>query len=309
MAWYYWVIIVLAIMIMAILVLIGYIAARSLYHPHTLSFEESYLKEEKRSPGIMKIHDSWPITKYRIESRYGYPLQIYYVPALIPSKKFVVIAHGYTYTYHGSVKYADLMRELNYNVIMYDERFHGASGGGNCSMGYYEKDDLFDIITDTFARYGDDIELGTYGESMGGATVMLEQATDQRIRFAISDCAYAELSVLLTYLIRHKTGFPKYPVIWTADLFFRLATKADIFRISPRKAVMKAKTPMLFMHGEEDDFIPPVHSRMLFEACSAPKMLYIGGNHAKHTDASRYNREEYLMTLKKFLHDLAKMPD
>lgn len=309
MAWYCWLIIALIAAILLVFIVAGFIAANSLYHPKTFSLAETFAKENERSPGLMDDYVSWKRESYTIKSRFGYSMQVHYVPAQELTKRFVIIAHGYSYTHHGAVKYAQMMRELNYNVIMFDERYHGETGGNNCSMGFYEKYDLYDVISDTFNRYGDDLYMGTYGESMGGATVILEQAFDCRIKFVVTDCAFADLSLLLAHLIKLRTGLPRFPTVWIANLFFRLATKVSIFQVSPKNALHEAKVPMLFMHGAEDAFIPPVHSQILYDACKTGKDLYIGQNHAKHTDASRYNPLEYRKVLRNFLEKIVKAND
>ncbi len=304
--WYYWLIIALVAAILLVFIVAGFIAAKSLYHPKTFTLAETYAKENERSPGLMDDYDTWEKETYSIKSRFGYSLQIYFVPSQKPSKNFAVIAHGYSYTHHGAVKYAQMMRELGYNIVMFDERFHGLTGGSNCSMGFYEKFDLYDIISDTFTRFDNDIYLGTYGESMGGAAVVLEQALDKRIKFVITDCAFSDLSLLLGHLIKSRTGLPKYPIIWIANLFFKLVTKVSIFQVSPKNALRDASVPMLFMHGAEDGFIPPLHSQILYDACQTGKDIYIGQNHAKHTDASRYNPVKYREVLRHFLDEIVK---
>ncbi|HOP57426.1 MAG TPA: alpha/beta hydrolase [Bacillota bacterium] len=300
MDWYWWVLIFLAL-IAIYLVNIGYLVAKMLFHPKRMTLSETRKRELEKSPEILKATKDWRFSMYQIESRHKYPLQLYFLPAEIPTKRYIVIAHGYTYTSHGGWKYATFMRNYGFNVILYDERYHGASGGKNCTMGYYEKDDLYDIISDTYKRFGNDIYLGTYGESMGGAIVLMEQSGDDRVKFVVADCPFADLSLLLKYLIRNKVHLPMYPVIWIVDFFFRLFTKTSIFRISPIEEVRKAKVPILFMHGGEDAFIPPIHSELLFAACPTGKDLFIAGSHSRHTDACRNETDKYKKTLRNFM--------
>ena len=72
-----------------------------------------------------------------------------------------------------------------------------------CSMGYYEKDDVYDLVSAIIERYGNDIIIGTYGESMGGAAVILEQAIDKRIHFVITDCTF-DLTELMLYQVKRR---------------------------------------------------------------------------------------------------------
>jgi hypothetical protein len=309
MNWYEWGLIALLFLIIAFVVIVGYIGAARLFFPKHGDFTYTRRRENERSPGLMDIYDSWQIEKYHIDSRHDYKIAVYYVEANVKSKNFVVIAHGYGYTHHGIIKYAKLMLKLGFNVVMFDERYHGASGGKFCGMGFYEKDDLYDLVTDTYSRYGKDIIVGTYGESMGGATVILELAIDKRIKFAVTDCTFADLRQLMLYQVKKTIGLPAQPFVFFTNLFFKWKTKVALKEISPIKELEKSTCPMLFIHGEEDSVIPPSHSRMLYEACPTPKALYIAGNHARHTDSVRYNESEYFERLKSFLTDIVKIYD
>ncbi len=305
---YFWLILGFLSFLCLFVVLASFLMARSLYHPRTFTIAETREKEMIRSPGLIEDYETWPETRYTIKSRYGYDLAVHHITPSVSSGKFVVICHGYSYTYHGALKYARMMRELGFDIIMFDERFHGMSGGKNCTMGYFEKFDLYDVITDTFDRYGKDIFLGTYGESMGGAMVVMEQSFDKRVRFVAADCAFASLKLLLAYQIKRKTGMPKYPFLWITALIFRIVTKARLFAIEPAAALKDVTVPLFLAHGEKDVFIPPIHSRILYDACKTKKMLYIAGNDAQHTDASRYNPEEYRRKLKDFCFNMVEIP-
>lgn len=292
-------------MIIFLVLYSGYTVAKSIYNPKRYSLLESRKRESERTPDLVKAYDSWEKIPYTIESRNGYDLKAYYLPIEKhihnTTDRFVVIAHGYTYTHHGSIKYASIFKEMGYNVILYDERFHGESGGKNCSLGFYEAQDLADVITDTFTRFGSTIFLGTYGESMGGATVLLEQQNDSRLKFVIADSSFSDLSELVTYLIKKKAHLPKWPFLGIANYFFWVATKVKFSEISPIKAIEKAKVPILLLHGSADEFVPPNHSRQLFDACPSMKKLYISTNPSKHVESFMMNRIEYADTVKEFI--------
>ncbi|MFA5289426.1 MAG: alpha/beta hydrolase [Candidatus Izemoplasmatales bacterium] len=297
MEWYVWLPIILVV---CFILVMGYVTAKSLYDPKRLTLDASRAKENVRSPGLMDIYDTWDIETFWIDTHQSIRLKAYFLPAEVDNNRYVVIAHGYSYTHHGAVKYAQMMRELGFHVLMYDERYHGESEGDMCTMGYLEQHDLYDAISYLYERFGPDIILGTYGESMGAATAILEHQFDNRVRFVISDCGFADLKMLLTYLYRLR-HLPKYPFIWAADLCFYWKTKVRFHALSPIKAVKHAKVPMLFMHGESDRFIPKDHSIKMHEVCPTTKGLLIAPNAADHTEASRKNPELYREVLKDFL--------
>lgn len=310
MEWYEYLIISVVIFLVFITLFTGFKIAQSIFHPTRHSLLETRLTEMEKTPDLLRLYDQWEKIEYQIETRHGYPLKAYYLPIdHHPNSsvdRFVVIAHGYTYTHHGGIKYAWIMKQLGFNVILYDERFHGESGGKNCSLGFYEQKDLEDVITDTFMRFGPDLFMGTYGESMGAATVILEQANDDRIKFAIADCSFSDLETLVTYLVKRKIGFPKWPFVNLANFFFKLATKVDFKQISPKEAVKKSKIPILFLHGTADEFIPSSHSQVLFDACNEPKKLFLSPNPAKHAESFKMNRETYTEIVLNFVESILK---
>jgi fermentation-respiration switch protein FrsA (DUF1100 family) len=192
---------------------------------------------------------------------------------------------------------------LGFDVVLYDERFHGESGGPNCTLGYYEKSDLHAVVDDLFARFGNNLFLGTYGESMGAATALLEQAEDDRIRFVVSDCAFASMHDQIVHLVRRIGFLPVRLSACVGERFFRWMTKADPATVRPIDAVRRARCPILFVHGESDEYIPPEASRRLFDACASAKEIYIAGNGARHAESYRMNRGEYEEVFLRFMNE------
>lgn len=285
----------------------GFVIAHSMYSPRCLSMEESRAKEMERTPDLIAAYDSWKKDEYWIDSPFGYRLKTYHVgPETVPpdgTRRFCIVAHGYTHTHLGGVKYAWMMRKFGFDVVLYDERHHGLSGGKTCSLGYYESMDLLAVIDDTFRRHGDDIFLGVYGESMGATAALLAQADDPRIRFTVADCPFSDLSTLVPWLIKDLHHLPRVPFVQAADFFFRLANKVSLRAIRPLEAVAWAKSPILFIHGESDRFIPPEHSRILHQACPAPKEIWLAPNGARHAESFRKNRDEYPRVLERFMRE------
>ena len=68
---------------------------------------------------------------------------------------------------------------------------------------------------------------------------------------------------------------------------------------SPIEAVKRAKVPIIFFHGETDDFVPCDMSRELYEACPTKKMLVTVPG-AGHGLCVLIDREGYVSALKDF---------
>ena len=295
-----WAIIVL-IFICLLILYVGLQIALSIVTPKRRSLKKTRELENERGLGLMEFYDEKKHDECFIKSRYGYKLRLYFFITDNDSDKYVVMAHGHTYTHHGCIKYAKMMYERGYNVILYDERYHGNSGGNNTTLGYYEQNDLYDVITYVYERFGDKIFLGTYGESMGAAAVILEQNFDDRVKFVVSDSGFARLEEVLLDLMKRFKAFPKKPLLKLADFFVKIIAKMSIYDVNPIDSLTNGKTPILFVHGEDDLFIKPHESEEMFNRYNGPKMFFLGKNHAKHVGSYPNNVIEYEKTMDEFL--------
>ncbi|MBI9008840.1 MAG: alpha/beta hydrolase [Tenericutes bacterium] len=298
------------IITIVVLILIGFIVGTvftfGLIKPKKRNFIETAEIESEYYPGIMEFYKENLTTKYIVKSKYGYDLQAYFLKNKIESKKFMVMAHGHTYTHHGCLKYARMMMKHGYNIVLYDERFHGDSGGEFTCLGYLEKDDLYTMISDTISRYGDDIFIGTYGESMGAATVLLEAEIDKRIKFVVSDCSFSDFSLLIRQLSWSKFKIPVYPIYWFTLLVFKINTGINIKGISPIKAINNVSVPIMFVHGKADAYIPYTHSVDMYESYKGEKQLFLADNNAQHAGSYYADQEKYEWSIKEFLDKYVK---
>ncbi len=82
------------------------------------------------------------------------PLQIaaWWIPRE-NSDKTVLLLHGYADAKVGAIAWAPLFHELGYNILALDLRAHGESGGTISSGGYWERQDVNQVLNDLRARY------------------------------------------------------------------------------------------------------------------------------------------------------------
>lgn len=262
--------------------------------PRTHSLEYSYDWEVEHGSITPEGFGSWPREEVWIPSPHGYELHALYAP--VPgSRRTVILAHGITWTLYGSVKYAVLFYRRGYNVLLYDHRHHGGSGGRNTSFGFYEKDDLKACVDWVITRCGAEGVIGTHGESMGAATVLQHAAIDPRIAFAVADCPYASAREQFAYRLKVEYHLPEWPLLPLASLITWLRAGWFFGQASPIAVIGQVETPILFIHGAEDAYIPPAASEALFKRKPGVKRLYLapGADHAQSlaTDPEAYDRE------------------
>ncbi len=243
-----------------------------------------------------------------IKSQYGYVLQgQWFEPEGVPSDKAVILVHGYAYNRIGSLKYVRLFREHGYHVIIYDHGHSGESGGNLVTMGYREKHDLRAVVDAVIARLGENAKIGTHGESMGGATVVLHAAMDSRVGFVIADCPYADLAEQLAYRLKIEYGLPPFPLVNAASLATLLQAGFKFSDVSPLHSLEENDglpgIPMMFIHGMRDGYIPPAASEKLHAAKRGYARLFLMPD-AKHAESICVHRDVYRQLVSEFLEDV-----
>jgi hypothetical protein len=270
--------------------------ARVAYHPKTKSYDETFQMEVERDGFERDFFERLDKRDFYIDSDYGYKLHAIWIP-YETSRKTVVFVHGYTYTLFGSIKYIEMFMKRGYNILVYDHRFHGKSGGKDCSMGYYERHDLKKVVDWVKRETGDGSIVGTHGESMGAATALLHAEIDNRVSFVVADCPYQSVRDQFKYRLKVEYRLPGFPILNLSSLISKLMIGAFFGEISPLESVKKLDCPVLFIHGDSDAYIPKEHSINMYNAKKGKKALYLtpGADHARSyvTDKAEYERRVF----------------
>ena len=222
-----------------------------------------------------------------------------------PSHRYAVSAHGYRGSRNDMRSYASVFHSWGCNVLLPDSRAHGGSEGGFTTMGLKEKDDLISWINLIIGRDPEAV-IFLHGVSMGGTTVMLCSGEDlpDNVKAVIEDCGYSSVWDINKDELKAVAHLPAFPILYLTDLFFRLYTGKSGKDVSAKDAVARSTVPVLFIHGESDNFIRPSMMEECYQAKTEglKEQLYVPG--AKHAGSSKTDPDLYFTTIKEFL-DLA----
>lgn len=274
-------------------------------HPNIKEYKDTYKREVDSGRFDEKLYNSWNKSDFFIKSKYGYNLSCELIEDnkhvnLNDPIKIIVLVHGITWSKYGEVKYANMFVKKGFKVLIYDHRNHGLSGKVPTTMGYYEKFDLKTVIDWCYNTYGHQIKIGTHGESMGSATVLAHLEIDKRPSFVIADCGYSDLYELLKHQLKDRYNLPGFPFVPLASLLIRLRAGFNIHHVSPIKVVEKTEVPILFIHGENDDYVPTYMGKAMYEIKKDKKELFIAPS-AAHAESQWKNPKEYETAVYKFL--------
>lgn len=220
------------------------------------------------------------------------------------TNKFIVLVHGVSICYVGSIKYFDIFYRNGFNVLIVNQRRHGKSEGKYSTYGFYEKYDVNMWIEYLKSRFGNDIILGLHGESMGAGTVMETIPLNDSIKFVIEDCGYSNFHELIGFQITHayKNRLVRKilrPSLIFANFFMKTKAKFSMKKIVPIDIVSSTSLPMMFIHGKEDYFVPWYMAVDLYKAkTKGYKELYLveGAKHAEALEVNKILYEKKIMT-------------
>lgn len=256
--------------------------------------EEESSKVWKKKPRFEEIN---------ITSEDGLKLQSYWFEAIQPSNKIAIMAHGYSGKAHDMDVFAKLYHEdLGYHVLLPDARGHGRSEGGYICFGWRERKDYVQWINYLVDKRGPELQIVLHGVSMGGATVCMTsgEALPSNVKAIISDCAYTSAHAQLAYQMKRMYRMPAFPLLYCTSLLTRIRAGYSFSEASALEQVKKSRTPMLFIHGEDDAFVPFFMAKELYEACSSEKELYTVPG-AGHGLSYIVNPDEYEKRVTQFL--------
>ena len=259
------------------------------YEPYREVIVESIKKGRamKHEDVSVKSFDGLTLCGRYYEYRAGAPLEILF--------------HGYRGNSERDLSAGvDRCFALGRNALIVDHRASGRSEGKVITFGILERRDCLTWVDFAVRKFGKDVKIILTGVSMGAATVMmaLGEALPKNVVCVLADCGYSSPKEIIKKVMRDM----KLP----ADLFYpfvklgaKLFGKFNLEETTPMTGVCRAQIPVIFIHGEDDGFVPCDMSRSLYEACISPKkILTVPG--AGHGIAYLKDGEAYLGALRDF---------
>ena len=217
------------------------------------------------------------------------------------SNNWAIVVHGYMIDGRGMCYVVKELYDRGFNVLVPDLRGHGKSEGNYVGMGITDRFDLLDWIQYLLKNYPDR-KIILYGISMGASTVMMAEGENisEQIKLAICDCGYTSAWEEFSYQLKRMYKLPAFPVLHFASLICKIRAGYFLWDCSSIKALAKSKTPTLFIHGTEDDFVPFYMLQKNFDAANCPKeKLEVKG--ARHSESFTIENKLYWETVDRFI--------
>lgn len=229
------------------------------------------------------------------------------VPGAEGCRRWAICVHGYHDTYESMGAVARWYNDRGWNVLLPDQRGHGNSEGAYVGWGY---DERLDVVgwANYIARRDPGAEILLHGVSMGAASVLMAAGgpMPRQVRAVVSDCSYTSIEAELRHLLSRwedrPAGLPMPVGLMLSALRKTTLRRAgyDLRDAAPIQAVVRSRTPTLFIHGVEDDFVPASMMGKLYQTARCPKrFLWMPG--AGHAACVGADPEMYWSAVSSFL--------
>jgi alpha-beta hydrolase superfamily lysophospholipase len=238
----------------------------------------------------------------------GIPLVGWWMPA-DTANGTVIVLHGYGESKNQSLAYAPFLHRAGYNVLAFDFRAHGESGGDHTTVGIDEVKDVEAAWAWLRSRADVDASrVALMGFSMGAATA-INAAGSVPARAVVDDSGFATLENIASNSITHFTHLPKYPFGPLAVLFASHMVHEDISINQPVRSVHALHAPVLVIQGATDDIaFPDADGKAVFAAAPAGSQWLLAPG-ASHVGAHKVDPAGYESRVIAFLDaNVARAP-
>jgi pimeloyl-ACP methyl ester carboxylesterase len=227
------------------------------------------------------------------------PLKGWYLPA--SGSRAIVLVHGIDGNrWEQQGQWSELLVPAlvhgGFDVLTFDLRAHGESGGEHVGLGSLERRDVAAAVALIRERGVHAGGIGLFGQSFGAATALNAAAIIPDVGGVVSDSAFADARPLLDQEIHRYTGLP---AIFTPGITVACSAFYGIdLTATPEKAMLKiAPRPALLIHGTADTRIPVENAYRLKAASnsSAVDLWIVPG--AEHTQAYLVDPDFYARTI------------
>ena len=257
---------------------------------------------EKEASSYKYMCEEYPFLEGWIDSlrttgalREGERLHAIYAAAPQPTDRTAVIVHGYTDNAVRMLMIGYLYNhDLGFNILLPDLHYHGESEGRAIRMGWRDRLDVLQWMEVANAIFGGNTRMVVHGISMGAATTMMVSGEAQQhyVKCFVEDCGYTSVWDQFAKELRGQFSLPAFPLLHVASWLCDLRYGWNFREASALRQVARCDRPMLFIHGDADDFVPTRMVYPLYEAKPGEKELWVVPG-AAHAMSYRDNREEY----------------
>lgn len=297
-----WMIALIAVAAAVALLAIAFIAGALIFVHFILGRRKEMSEKQKQKKGFVAenfgVDPAWynsvadRMTNATITAYDGVKLGARIIRQSERTGRVAVCCHGYGATISSTQAQAKMFYDRGFDVYQLAMRGHSGSGG-KVGMAWIDRFDLSRWIDRIVADYGDDVQIALFGVSMGGSTVISVAGMNPppQVKCVIDDCGFS--SQYDEYLACLKgAGLPKC-AIHLFNVGVKLVHGYSLYDADITKLAQNMTVPALFVHGENDSFVPFELGKKLFDACASEQKQFLSVPAAAHGCAYATDKQKY----------------
>ncbi len=284
--------------------------------PHGVDdIERTRQKADSLQPGSTAWYDDLKaqgiLKDLYAEGNGGKKVHAVYAPAARPAEAngTAIVVHGYTDNHLVFLYLVRMYRDkFNYNVLVPDLQYHGYSEGDAAQMGWLDRLDVEMWARKAHELFQDDFMV-VHGVSMGAATTMMMSGDElpSYVKAFVEDCGYSSVWDQFASNLKQSFHLPPFPVLNSASIVCRNRYGWGFKEASSVKQLAKCEKPMLFIHGDADDFVPFDHLWANYKAKIKGYKEYYVCEGAVHANSYAKDPETYERRVANFLKTVHNM--
>lgn len=234
-------------------------------------------------------YESWETEYFSCKNGdYEIPAEYHPVPN---ARGCAVVAHGFGQNRYVMVSQAQMLRDLGFSTILFDQRRFGISTAEHGSLGYIEATDMAALVRWAKTRCGEGTPIILIGVSMGAMSSMNALRLTNDVAAVIEDCGPSHMVEMIPLLYRSLIPLPN-PLLMPCVRWIAKKAGFNMNDNNPVEAVKASTVPICVIHGESDRAVPVAMAREIYAASSNPQSrleLFPGRDHAYSLcDTDRY---------------------
>ncbi|MGB0929129.1 MAG: alpha/beta hydrolase [Chitinophagales bacterium] len=250
------------------------------------------------------IMDSLPTPKdFAVTSFDGIQIKGKYFQKSDITNCAIILAHGWTDTWAGSLKYVSVLEDCQCDLVFYDHRAHGDSEGTYATGSINESKDLL-ALTEWVQKEKNLTakQIGWLGASWGAAAVLTAGADSKNVAFIIADAPFQDWYSAI--FERANRDYGTIASILSAGVMGVVNWRAgvDYTQASIVEAASKIEEPVLLIHSQADSETNSQQSVNISKKLKPNNFTFHHldwGN--DHTRDVLFNTEEYKGLVNEFL--------
>ncbi|MDU5149505.1 alpha/beta fold hydrolase [uncultured Anaerococcus sp.] len=235
----------------------------------------------------------------------------YEIPAIFiknpKGSDLAVMVHGMGGTKYSMYQQGEVLYDLGYSLLIYDQRNSGYNRCEYSTFGVLESYDCLDALDYAQKNLNENNNILLYGQSYGGATALIAASRDDSsIDYLILDCPVADLNEFVDEAFKNverKQGLPAWIMRFTGNIFLKLRLGFSLDDIDASKWAKDSniQSPILIINSDSDTVTPYHMGEEIYKSIGNNRKEIYTTKGYDHLEFSESNPEEFKKVLIDFL--------